>query len=811
MDSSSSNTPAEGDAKGGAPTTPTSAPPPLSSVTPSSPLDDVDLDDLIYTGLGTAAAAVPSSSDSKLDAILQQMTTIQADVSAIKTDLSDMDAKIDAKIEKMVDDKLASLVDARFANLKPDDNDPLQTAIADKVKEAIMPEIDTTAKVTVDGHLLSKEAVTALISEKEKAIQKHVDLEVTAKVAKEAHTMWTEPMKDLAVRTIAGLNLKAQVTTHLQSTLRDEIMAVCATDPQASQKYVEIAAASINSSKTELQSTIDTAQRTIADELASSKEQIQKFRAEAEAELDKQREDVLEGIQSAKEQALKDAFVMNKNAANTISRMFQSRGLHEPSRQEINSIPTFIRGLTKDQKFWHAGGLVDTGPTPSPPEVTSTFDAHVYYGVPHLDERLTSTLRGDSTVHQRIIHHHNHIEGANYSSSSDKRMRRLPIKSNDAIKDEHIEPLQFPFSPASFLSFYDALVRKLLPYNIGLTPFDALDVVKYQSHAFFLPGIGWQRSLDMDEHFYEVLAPLLPDVDSIAGILTRHESSGTKVLYHLLTKNKTTCLLDPNYKVDAPDWADSRGEINHWAKAVQCYHRVLSTRGNPSTPEAISRTFLSALEGDAVYGYAASAQTSAINALTSDPFPDSLELIPLAEMFSNIAAPRVQPALTYTPAAHRTATFDHSNPQAARHVQGFQVNAVTRSSARRGRAPDKVDTPVPIREIATKKNADLWCDACQRKGHPANRCYFLAMSILCNRWEKSNPALAKEWAAEWTAVKRSEGGRFRPLRQVARTYCSTLGATMDHVYDEMDWEFLDSANPQDILENEGDSVVEFTD
>lgn len=334
--------------------------------------------------------------------------------------------------------------------------------------------------------------------------------------------------------------------------------------------------------------------------------------------------------------------------------------------------------------------------------------------------------------------------------------------------------------------------------------------MKYQSHAFFLPGIGWQRCLDMDGHFYEVLASLLPDVDSIAGILSRHEGSGTKVLYHLLTKDKTTCLLDPNFKVDAPDWADSRGEINHWAKAVQCHHRILSTRGNPSTPEAISRTFLSALEGDAVYGYAASAQTSAINALTSDPYPAHLELMSLAEMFSNIAAPRVHPALTYPPAANKTAPVDFSNPQAARHVQGFQVNAVTRGSARRGRAPDKENTPVPIREIATKNNAAVWCDACQRKGHHANRCFFLAMSILCNRWAKSNPTLAKEWADEWTAVKRSEGGRFRPLRQVAHTYCKTLGATMDHVYDEMDWEFLDCANPQDILDNEGDSVVEFS-
>jgi len=574
---------------------------PAAASPASAVFREVEATELAGVTAGVTAGAASSTPPAPPD--------IAASLATILSKLADMearDAAMQAAIDKLNQDRAT-------------DVSSLDATITTKV--------DAAVQIAVTSNTVTEEAINNKISAGvTAAVGTAVDAAVAAK--------FVAPVEDTARAIISALNLEDRVDSELKQLSGDKllegIVKACAADPAAQETYTNLQRAffraSVASSKAEV----------TAEMQDFTKASISDAKAELEAMI---------------KQVQADAYRCNQNVDKTIERMLERRGLPAATREEVDNIPSLVANLTDSQRIWHAGGDMETRTTiddlGNKQQEREVLGATAYFGTATLHTSLMRTLRCDTALLVRIRQGHSHIEQANYSSSSDRRHKRLPIRSNDVIKDDLLPHLKPPITPALFLDWYDVLVRKLTQYNMCLLPFDAINVGEYGHHTFVLPGIGYQRFLDMDEHLYSVMEHLLPDTGSFAGLFARNDGSGTKVLYHLLCQERETKFLDKDHLLIQPSWDDCRGDIYLWAKLVTGYHRFLRVRQDPTSAAAVSKTFLSGLNGSALYGYAAATNISSIDALLGRDLPPHLQIMHLAKTLADMDLPRSVPHLGY--------------------------------------------------------------------------------------------------------------------------------------------------------------------
>eukprot|EP00984_Skeletonema_dohrnii_P034965 scaffold34577_cov82-Skeletonema_dohrnii-CCMP3373.AAC.2 len=521
-------------------------PPPIS---PSTPLTGDFGQDIVATIVSTP----PAPTD-----ILGQMQQM----------FSDLEARFDSKLDKAVKDLQQ---DASTSTL---DNN-----ITMKVEAAVQSAVANSTITVDDINEKVNDAVDAVLDFA-------VDVAVDAKI--------TTPVEVTARDAVAALNLPDMVNTKVDNTLkavsadkfREILVNVSATDPHIASLYETLQRALFSNSARRAKADVDLMVSDFDTRLATSLASFTSNLQDLEASVKKE-------CATAVKKAQDDAYLCNMNADRSLNKMLAHRGLPDVLPEDLTTIPLLVAKLTTPQTVWHAGGdmairtiTTDDGATKKTEDV---LGATAYFGTATLHQTLLDSLQCDPLVLMRVKQCHSRIEQANYSTSADRRLKRIPIKSNDAIKDDLLPRLKPPITPASLLDWYDALVRMLIQYNVGLLPFDAINVWEYGHHAFILPGIGYQRFLDMDDHLYLVLEHLLPGTGSFAGLLSRNDGSGTNVLYHLLCEERGTSYLDKDHILTQPKWDDCRGDINVWAKLVKSYHRFLHVRRDPTSDAATGK------------------------------------------------------------------------------------------------------------------------------------------------------------------------------------------------------------------------------
>jgi hypothetical protein len=83
------------------------------------------------------------------------------------------------------------------------------------------------------------------------------------------------------------------------------------------------------------------------------------------------------------------------------------------------------------------------------------------------------------------------------------------------------------------------------------------------------------------------------------------------------------------------------------------------------------------------------------------------------------------------------------------------------------------------------------CDACEKKGHSANNCDFLAMSVFLQRYLKNGIATKDTIAAaksRWIDRWKDNGGTPTTMpSKVYTMYAANSGLTLDQMEDKIDW------------------------
>ena len=100
---------------------------------------------------------------------------------------------------------------------------------------------------------------------------------------------------------------------------------------------------------------------------------------------------------------------------------------------------------------------------------------------------------------------------------------------------------------------------------------------------------------------------------------------------------------------------------------------------------------------------------------------------------------------------------------------------------------------------------DVQCAACKRVGHVAKHCNMLATAICLEQYMKQvlspglRDSIEKEWLDRW---KERLGNPTQTPRQILRTYVEDLDITVAGLDNEMEWDFWDTADPDEDSQDE---------
>ena len=393
-------------------------------------------------------------------------------------------------------------------------------------------------------------------------------------------------------------------------------------------------------------------------------------------------------------------------------------------------------------------------------------------------------------------------------------------------------------SPTGWQAFYNRLRRFCFKWNVALMPFEAINL-KYEchDHALCTCGLGLARWKRMGDALFLILEYLLPasnpviatNLDTLAN--SSSAANGYELLWILL--KEFIPMFDRSKPAVFPTWSDS-SDIFQFARLLLMYCTLSNHRGPPYSEAMKSRMFLSNVRGRYT---ALAAQYSAMVGTycpgrdgvvrCSDPLPNHLTVMELARTFydESCAAstspsaplPSIQafhtstssspPSLQLTTAVSSITTdVQHDRPPLPStrptHIQGYSINAVTRSQStqRKRSAPDPTSRD---RRASQFPKHEAPCEACGKYGHPASRCDMLGMAIWLLRYfkDKSNSDTMKAVEARW--VERNK--KFLPRddrspRTILANYCAEMVFSEDQVDSELDWDFLTTTDGEDHVD-----------
>ena len=376
------------------------------------------------------------------------------------------------------------------------------------------------------------------------------------------------------------------------------------------------------------------------------------------------------------------------------------------------------------------------------------------------------------------------------------------------------------FDAPSVVNWYERLVSTCEAFRIGLVPFDAIQFGR-RHEGLCLPGLGFERYNDMASALCTAMPICLDKADGrvramVSSVETKTRN-GYEIVWHLLFRYVPG--FDPTKTVDKPRWDTYEGDVIQYAAAFDLYFRLSAKRGNTHSQFNRSILFLKGITARNLMKIV-EPLIIAIESMQRDEdasegglpigyLPYHLRVDELAQKIADRC--KVEPfdrELGGRPRVHNF-TFgdttsqppsdsddDHFAEPIDGHMQGYNVPTVAQARKPNGhpgrRMPNTTYSrkPDPTRRMRPDLPRVL-CDACGKKGHSANTCDFLAMSVFLQRYLKNGIATKDTIAAaesRWIERWKDNGGTPTTTpSKVYTMYAANSGLTLEQMEDEMDW------------------------
>jgi len=376
------------------------------------------------------------------------------------------------------------------------------------------------------------------------------------------------------------------------------------------------------------------------------------------------------------------------------------------------------------------------------------------------------------------------------------------------------------FDAPSVVNWYERLVSTCEAFRIGLVPFDAIQFGRWHE-GLCLPGLGFERYDDMASALCTAMPICLDKADGriramVSGVETKTRN-GYEIVWNLLFRYVPG--FDPTKTVNEPRWDTHEGDVIQYATAFDLYFRLNAKRGNTHSQINKSILFLNGITARNLMKIVepliiAIESTQGDNdgsdgGLPIGYLPYHLRVEELAQKIADRC--KVEPFdrdLGGRPRVHNFTFGDTPPPPTSDlddehlaepidgHMQGYHVPTVAQARKPNGlpgrRMPNTTYSrkPDPTRRMRPDLPRVI-CDACGKKGHSANTCDFLAMSVFLQRYLKNGIATKDTIAAaesRWIDRWKDNGGTPTTTpSKVYTMYAANSGLTLDQMEGEMDW------------------------
>jgi hypothetical protein len=303
----------------------------------------------------------------------------------------------------------------------------------------------------------------------------------------------------------------------------------------------------------------------------------------------------------------------------------------------------------------------------------------------------------------------------------------------------------------------------------------------------------------------------------IAGVETKTRN-GHKILWNLLYRFVPG--FNPTNTINKPTWGREGGDVIRYAAAFDLYFRLSSKRGNRQTDVKQLVLFLKGITAHNLSRIvepliiAVKSTQSKINddgGYCDGYLPHYLWIDELAqeiaerckvELFDRDLGgrPRIHNFMSDINATAPASDLEDDVTRYAEpidgHMQGYLVPTVAQACQPNGqpgrRMPNTTYTQKfnPARRMRLDQPCII-CDACGKKGHSANTCDFLAMSIFLQQFLRNgiaNKDTIADAECRWVeCAKESIGPHGATPSKVYQAYAKHSGLTLEQMEDEIDW------------------------
>ena len=302
----------------------------------------------------------------------------------------------------------------------------------------------------------------------------------------------------------------------------------------------------------------------------------------------------------------------------------------------------------------------------------------------------------------------------------------------------------------------------------------------------------------------------------VSGVETEMRN-GYKIVWNLLFRYVPG--FDPTKTVDKPRWDLHEGNVIQYAAAFDLNFLLSAKHGNTHSQFNKSILFLKGITArnlmKIVEPLIITNEGMQVDDNTSDGglpigyLPYHLRIDELAqkiadrckvEPFDRILGgrPRVHNLMFGDNSPHPPSDLgdEHYAEPLDGHMQGYNVPTVAQARKPNGQPGHHMPNTTYSRkpDPTHRMHPDLprvLCDACGKKGHSANTCDFLAMSVFLQRYLKNGIATKDTIAAaesSWIDCLKDNGRTPTTMpSKVYTMYAANSGLTLDQMEDKMDW------------------------
>ena len=463
-------------------------------------------------------------------------------------------------------------------------------------------------------------------------------------------------------------------------------------------------------------------------------------------------------------------------------------------------------------KFWHGGGIAMSFITGV--ECLST-DQAVMLGVPELMAFMVVSTHNQIYSQWSRNNDRNGTRDRNgygdTNRSPETHGRLFGPNHHEAIK--HIGWPELPregVTPERWVEFYTDLQLMSNYFNIGIMPFEALDL-RYADggHALCICGLGYSIFTKMGTSLFLIVQRLLPM--SVPEISTKVQSvalnggNGFELLW-VLTKYFVP-MVSTTKNLGWPVWP-STDDVFLFARRVSLYCTLSRMRGmKPYTDCQKSDLFLSNVGGvhreyaqhllTSLHIHASSSIDGSLSAHLKLHISDLTERLmdrhrddSRGSSLSSSLVNRVVAPAVRSPVVSSASAVDP-------HIQGYCVNVARVGSSVPRRAPvpkttsARRSTPSSVRPPRYEGN----CAACGKWGHQAATCDMLAMAVFLRKYsaDKSNSRAIQDAEQAWMDKNKKWIPSTTAPRTLLTRYCDLVQLPVDQVDEELDWDLLCSS------------------